>query len=396
MKRYQMCSCEVSALHANPAIFTKHRYRNQVPSRNIHAEPFDDETLVKLEIFSQYARAWVPTFAHKRYSILMIDAFAGPGVDIQGRNGSPLLFLSAIREQRGRLLANRSSVKLVLNDITKSKVDELRSRITPMVENEEDLRRLVQLSFSSMDAIALLKNVLDNPDDNPVLVCIDQNGIRALSAEIIELLSRWSRLDLLMFCSSSYIGRFGDTPEFKGYIDYLDIESIRNQPSHMQHRELTRQIRSRFSDKHHLKFASFSIKKGGNTYGVIFGSHSYRGIEKFLDVAWNLNKTNGEANFDIDGDLDKVRQPDLFGARRTKKQLFEDDLLEKIRDRRLQTNLDVYPFTLESGFLPTHAKDALRDFKSNGNISFKGQPLVSWEKFRDNVSITYEVINGAK
>ena len=47
-------------------------------------------------------------------------------------------------------------------------------------------------------------------------------------------------------------------------------------------------------------FGSFSIKKGANIYGLIFGSAHPLGIEKFLRVCWKVDPVRGEANFDID------------------------------------------------------------------------------------------------
>ncbi len=49
-----------------------------------------------------------------------------------------------------------------------------------------------------------------------------------------------------------------------------------------------------------LKIFPFSIKKGAHIYGIIFGSKHILGVEKFLKIAWNKNKINGEANFDND------------------------------------------------------------------------------------------------
>lgn len=60
------------------------------------------------------------------------------------------------------------------------------------------------------------------------------------------------------------------------------------------------------------KLYHFSIKKNRNIFGLVFGATHLFAVEKFLKVAWNENKTNGEANFDIDRDLDT--QLDLFSG----------------------------------------------------------------------------------
>ena len=33
-----------------------------MPTRNLHDHPFDEETILKLEIFEDYLKEWLPTF----------------------------------------------------------------------------------------------------------------------------------------------------------------------------------------------------------------------------------------------------------------------------------------------------------------------------------------------
>lgn len=33
-----------------------------MPYKDLHSEPFDETTITKLEIFEDYAEAWIPTF----------------------------------------------------------------------------------------------------------------------------------------------------------------------------------------------------------------------------------------------------------------------------------------------------------------------------------------------
>ncbi|KKK85629.1 hypothetical protein LCGC14_2771360, partial [marine sediment metagenome] len=60
---------------------------------DFHNKPFDDETILKLEIFRGYTREWLPVFLSKRTfsSVNIFDYFAGPGKDSHGQEGSPLL-----------------------------------------------------------------------------------------------------------------------------------------------------------------------------------------------------------------------------------------------------------------------------------------------------------------
>jgi len=89
---------------------------------------------------------------------------------------------------------------------------------------------------------------------------------------------------------------------------------------------------------------SFSIKKGANVYGLVFGSGHPRGIDKFLHVAW---KHGGDANFDIDKDGIDPRQPSLFSEldKPTKISEFEKTLEREVLHGTLRTN-KIYTFLL--------------------------------------------------
>lgn len=51
-------------------------------SKNLHNEPFDESTIAKLEIFEDYAQAWIPTFVMQAKPVICIfDFFAGTGYD---------------------------------------------------------------------------------------------------------------------------------------------------------------------------------------------------------------------------------------------------------------------------------------------------------------------------
>ena len=49
-----------------------------MPIKNLHDEPFDESTIAKLEIFEDYAQAWIPTFVMQAASTICIfDFFCG-------------------------------------------------------------------------------------------------------------------------------------------------------------------------------------------------------------------------------------------------------------------------------------------------------------------------------
>ena len=69
--------------------------------RNLHAQPFSEETLAKLRIFENYTQEWIPTFVMSGFEkICIFDFFAGSGYDAIGVPGSPIRILEQVAKQK--------------------------------------------------------------------------------------------------------------------------------------------------------------------------------------------------------------------------------------------------------------------------------------------------------
>ena len=64
-----------------------------MPERNLHKNSFDEGTLDKLDLYREYLQEWLPVFINgSLIDILQIfDFFAGPGFDVDGNPGSPVI-----------------------------------------------------------------------------------------------------------------------------------------------------------------------------------------------------------------------------------------------------------------------------------------------------------------
>ena len=113
--------------------------------------------------------------------------------------------------------------------------------------------------------------------------------------------------------------------------------------------------------------SNFSIKKGANVYGLIFGSGHPAGIEKFLRVAWEMG---GDANFDIDRDNINKNQPALFEDfdKPSKITEFEHELEAKVLQKEIIENKQVYIFSLQRGVLSSHARNTLKNMCKTGKL----------------------------
>jgi len=138
----------------------------------------------------------------------------------------------------------------------------------------------------------------------------------------------------------------------------------------------------------------FTLKKGPNIYGLIFGASHPRAVDKFLSIAWRRNQVNGEANFDIDNDI-REGQMDLFEEiKLTKIESFQAILKEQVMNGSLKTNADVQDFAYAEGHIPKHASDHLKEMKSKNLIKYDGvSPLVTYDNvYKEKKFINYIIL----
>lgn len=366
-------------------------------SKNLHDKPFDEGTLKKLEIFELYTKEWLPTFImSKAECICIFDFFAGTGYDIDNVPGSPIRILRQIKGQIGNIFHQGTKIFLIFNEYDKTKCDQLRLACDKYVSEDAELKRakdykILNYKVLREDFKDLFPKWIEHINRYPSLVFLDQNGVKFTSDKYFMPLVNSHSTDFLYFISSSYVKRFGGTEEFAKAISY-NSERAENEPSTWIHRNVLEELRKRIPQGNNTKLYPFTIKKNANVYGIVFGASHPRAVDKFLATAWKENSINGEANFDIDDDLNKI-QLDLFGLQRlTKIQKFQQELREKIISRVLVTNKDVYDYTLEQGHIPSHAKEEMKRMKEEGLVSYNRSPMINYEQVYKRQNIVAYII----
>jgi three-Cys-motif partner protein len=357
-----------------------------MPYIDLHAKPFDEATLAKLQIFEDYAQAWLPVFVMSRQKeICIFDFFAGTGYDKNGIAGSPIRILEVIRQYVGKIFQERVKIVVFLNEYKKAKFEILQEACNKYLEENKEVKRAIDIKFSNLDFEVCFKEWYPFIQQNPSLVFLDQNGIKYFSEKYFIALEKTRKTDFLYFISSSYFWRFGESEEFKMHLD-IDIEDAKKDPYTFIHRNLIKQVYSKLPQKSQLKLYPFSLKKGANIHGIIFGASHIRAVDKFLEIAWKKNPINGEANFDIDEDKKKL-QLDMFeGKRLTKIEAFEVALADKIKSSKTTTNKEIYYFTLQSGHPCAQANTIIKELRKAKKVSFTGiSPKINYKTTKEEI-----------
>lgn len=370
--------------------------------KDLHNQPFDEGTLLKLEIFENYTQAWLPTFIMPgNQEIHIFDFFAGTGYDKMGVAGSAIRILKKIKEQEKNLFQKNVRVVTHFNEFepNKRKQDKfihLRDACQKFSQQDEGLANILKVELYNEDFAVLFPKMLKIIKQYPSLVFLDQNGIKFLSDKYFLELEKCNKTDFLYFVSSSHLRRFGEEASFKNHLN-LDLKRLKSQSYKYVHRELVVALRKKLPRNSKLKLYPFSIKKGATIHGIIFGASHPRAVDKFLALVWKQNALNGEANYDIDNDS-KKGQLDLFeGKKKTKIEQFEEDLEARLLSGQIQTNADVLEFCYENGHIPAHGAKCVKELKKKGILSYEGKsPLVTYDNvFKKSRILKYQIIHSS-
>jgi three-Cys-motif partner protein len=337
---------------------------------DFHDKPFDEGTLTKLQIFELYAREWFPVFLAPekpwRNAIHVFDFFAGPGTDCQNNPGSPLRLLRQLQEYQGTQGWGKVRIHVHFYDEDSEKIARLKENIAghglqlPNVNFDiqplrfDDAFRVSELTLRDTQAAKL--------------VFIDQTGVAHVTPEVFRKLVNSPTCDFLFFLSSSTLHRFRDHPAIWQKID-------RPEDYYHVHRAALEYYNGLLPQGQEYYLAPFSIKKGANIYGLIFGSAHPLGIDKFLEVAWGKDEFSGEADFPID--RENIRPEQLLlpmaEVQASKITAFESELENLIRAGHLSSEVDVMRVCFENGVKRQHARPVLSKLKKEGVIDIEFQ-----------------------
>ena len=356
-----------------------------------HKKPYDQGTLLKLDIFEKYTEAWLPTFvmARPNTTLVIIDFFSGMGYDKNGEPGSSIRILKVIKKFVRFIFQNKITLEVYFNEYDTKKYKKLCEACDAFLEDNKEVKRAIsKIEYQNFNFEDSFKQLYPKIKAHPSLVFIDQNGIKFLNVKYFKWLEKTQQTDFLYFVSSSYFIRFGEMEEFTKHFK-LDLEEAKKFPYKFIHEQLLIQLRKKLPEKTTLRLYPFTLKKKANIYGLIFGAHHVRAVDKFLEVAWKINPINGTANFDIDDDK-KVGQLDLFNPipRLTKIQVFENRLLKGLEKNKELSNKQIYYATLALGHPTSHADGYLRMLKRDKKITYDGKsPKIKYKYIAKNADI---------
>jgi hypothetical protein len=216
------------------------------------------------------------------------------------------------------------------------------------------------------------------PDNNfAKFILLDQYGFSQVDESVFLKLVDSPRTDFIFFISSSFIKRFKEVEHTKKYIDTekIPFDESDSKECHRLIADYFEQLVPRGKEYyiHH-----FSIKKGPNYYGLIFGTNHSLGMEKFLRVCWRHDKFSGESNFNIDND-EPVDSLFYTGETTNKKEKIKKEIKKSILSGKITDNKSGLKYALKKRCLPEVFVSTISELEKNKFIrchpKFNGQSI---------------------
>ncbi len=350
--------------------------------KDINKSVFDEASKKKLEIFGESFEEWLPVFIYDRFitQVSVFDFFAGSGTDIENNPGSPLILLDKAKGEKRKYCASvKKTIKFFFNEGKIHKSNELQKNSDAFIEqckknnnclsciyNYHILNYSFQDLFNNLD----LKRVFENKNIAK-FVLLDQYGFSQINEDIFKQLISFPKTDFIFFISSSFINRFKDHPYTKQNIDTSKIAFENKKPNEI-HRTVADFFRSLIPSDKEYYLHHFSIKKGANYYGLIFGSNHTLGMEKFLKVCWRHDILSGEADYNIDNNWEANSLFSQLGEN-VKKDTVTKEIKELIISGKIRDNKTGLKYALIKGCEPKLFTEVVQNLINRKMIEIIGK-----------------------
>lgn len=357
-------------------------------TKDINSSPFNEGTKTKLNIFRRCFREWYPVFVHDLYTkhLFVFDMFAGSGMDTKGVSGSPLILLEEAKGtqcEHCKALKSSSNVKQVFflfNEFSKPKYEALTNNVHGFQNrcmeshgcSECPIKKGIYTrneDFQNLFEDEKIDKIFKNKEYGK-FVLLDQYGIKQVTEDVFSKLVSSPKTDFIFFISSSTITRFKELSAIQQYFDTNKMNFDDAQPKEC-HRLIKEYFENLIPKGKDYYLHSFTIKKGSNYYGLIFGTSHSLGMEKFLKVCWEEDRLSGDSNCNIDNDYEEGSL--FYNESETQKIVtVKQELKDKILNGIIKDNISGLKYALHRGCQPKVFVEVMSDVKKQGKVDIIG------------------------
>ncbi|WP_461517994.1 three-Cys-motif partner protein TcmP [Porticoccus sp.] len=322
-------------------------------------------TEVKLQFYTSYLARYLEILLRVSFveKINIYDMYCGEGVYSDGNTGSAVRAVDAVWKAESSNISNKP-IFLHLNDLNQRKVAKLKS----VLANRSSLEKSFCISYSAYEAFELLDklSIRFKQQNRNVrnLVFIDPYGYKSIKRDVLEKILEGGRTEVIIFLPIEQMYRFRNMTvdevvdksyrPLKEFVDQfgIDVSSISSEKEFIQ--EFSKCLNfygNYFSTYYAIKNHS------GHYYGMFFVTANFLGLEKIVEVKWELDSQEGEG-------FTGPSQKDFF-LEADKLSFLESELKVALQATE-STNVELYSLVVNLGFLPKHANNILKEWQKKG------------------------------
>ncbi len=349
--------------------------------KTFKSKPQDEGTQSKLEIFKEYFKESFPVFLHSPYfhEIIIVDFFAGQGINEYGEYGTSFNILNEIRPHCEAVRRYKKKVTIVFND--KDEVKTLTSNTENFLTEcqlncgqECNFKKDENIFIKGKDFTQYFNEIypaLRRKTNAAILLFLDPYNF-VLDQEIFYKLINLKNTEFICFMPTSILYRFNEVKSFQRYLADFNVsfETTNIQKCHRTYADFLNQMIPAGKEYY---IGCFTIKKSAsNHYGLIFGTNHSFGAEKFQKVCWKIDEKVGEADFNIDSEPAYNSQMALFEEYSISHKIhnFKNKVKKLINEKQLKTDVEVYKWALTQRCLVKHATEILNEMMKEGKIKY--------------------------
>lgn len=331
----------------------------------------------KLDFYTKYLTRYLRILALSKYvdNINLYDLFCGTGIYDDGKAGSPILAFDAIKKLYESLESDGKpipKVSLFVNDGKAENVSKVRSLIDKMNDKQYCKMTYAEDEASKAMSHAQMQIKIRGPRERNLLF-IDPYGYKEIYRnDLLNILST-KKCEIILFLPISHMHRFSESavrekqnPSYKELSRFINEFLPTNHPikegKHLQVLDYIDELKKAFQLNDQYYCASHYIQRDASNYNALFFiTSNLLGLEKILEVKWELDESDGK------GFRLNPEQLNLFGDELTTNKL-EDFLETHLKEKQRVSNITLYEFVLKQGFLPKHSNKILSEWQKKGRI----------------------------
>ena len=332
--------------------------------------PLEEHTRAKHTILRTYLDAWLPIMGMRWNSrLVLIDAFAGPGVYAGEEPGSPIIMLNAFLEHTLRETI-KAELVFVFIDEDADRVQKLQEQIALLGKLPEQVKVQVINGRYEEEFAGLLDSVESQGAElAPTFAFIDPFGYSDAPMTLTGRFLQFERCEVLIYVPIPDVNRFIEREGQDRALNSLYGGSDWKHAKALRGRERMNFLHDLFKTKlenecKHVRSFQIVGKHSARGYHLFFGTRHKRGLEKMKEAMWKAAPLSG-ARFEDSTDPNALV---LFGS-----EVDTGPLVAALRDKfgtkpfGIENALD---FTLvHTPYLPTHVKTrTLRPLERLGEL----------------------------